>query len=70
VQVPRGSRSLELVRTGEVDPANSMAGFWPGERCWKQMNGGGGPPAKSGFLRRVILAAGRGDRVHRGRRGL
>jgi hypothetical protein len=28
-RAPGGLRSLELARTGERDPANSMVGFWP-----------------------------------------
>jgi hypothetical protein len=65
-----GLRSPELARTGEGNPANSMAGFQPSERDRKRANSGGGAPGGSGSLQRAISAMGRGDQVRRGWRRL
>jgi hypothetical protein len=40
-------RLPELARIDEGDLANSMAGFRPSERDWRQVNGEGGAPGGS-----------------------
>jgi hypothetical protein len=41
VQAIGASRSPELAKTGEKDPANSLVGFRPRDRGSGQENGGG-----------------------------
>jgi hypothetical protein len=58
-----GLRSPELAKAGEGDPASSMAGFWPSERDWRRVDGGGGASDGSGLLRRAISTKRRGNRM-------
>lgn len=55
-------RLPELARIDEGDPANSMAGFRPSERDWRQVNDEGGAPGGSGLFWRAISVVGGGKR--------
>jgi hypothetical protein len=57
-------RSLELARTDEKDPANSLVESRPRDQGQRRENGGGEALGGLGLLRRGIPATGRGNRVH------